>query len=155
MIGIISDTHDNTEAVRKAVELFNERGVEIVLHAGDIISPFTAKHFSPLKAQMKCVFGNNDGDRPALVHAFAGIADFEPGWRKVVHNSLTIFLTHRPFPDPPSGCGLYVYGHTHKAEIKKGDCVILNPGECGGWVSGKRTVAVLNPSVMEVEIVEI
>jgi len=39
-IGIMSDSHDNMNMVAKAVELFNQRGVSRVLHAGDIIAPF-------------------------------------------------------------------------------------------------------------------
>jgi predicted phosphodiesterase len=41
LIGIISDTHDDMSIIRKAVDLFNEREVGYVLHAGDLISPFT------------------------------------------------------------------------------------------------------------------
>jgi predicted phosphodiesterase len=32
-IGILSDTHDNHRGVRRAIEIFTERGVECVLHA--------------------------------------------------------------------------------------------------------------------------
>ena len=40
LIGIISDTHDDTTAIRKAVDYFNAEKVSHVLHAGDITSPF-------------------------------------------------------------------------------------------------------------------
>lgn len=48
LIGIISDTHDNQDKTRKAIELFNSKGVEYVIHAGDYISPFTLKLFKEL-----------------------------------------------------------------------------------------------------------
>ena len=67
MIGIISDSHDNMNALWKAVEFFNERGVKAVLHAGDLISPFTARAFKELKPKLYFVFGNNDGDRVTLI----------------------------------------------------------------------------------------
>ncbi|NIO23209.1 MAG: YfcE family phosphodiesterase, partial [Candidatus Aenigmarchaeota archaeon] len=40
-IGIMSDTHDQTRRVRKAVDIFNKEKVELVIHCGDIIAPFT------------------------------------------------------------------------------------------------------------------
>lgn len=41
-IGILSDSHDNMPKLARAVELFNEEKVELVLHAGDLVSPITA-----------------------------------------------------------------------------------------------------------------
>lgn len=70
MIGILSDSHDNMDAIKAAVELFNKKKVKTVLHAGDIISPFTAAAFSKLDADMYFVFGNNDGDRLLLKQKF-------------------------------------------------------------------------------------
>jgi predicted phosphodiesterase len=58
------------DAIRAAVELFNKKKVKTVLHAGDIISPFTAGAFSKLDADMYFVFGNNDGDRLLLKQKF-------------------------------------------------------------------------------------
>jgi len=65
IIGLISDTHDNVYAIDKAVKRFNEERVELVLHAGDYISQFTAKHFKPLEAQLVGVYGNNCAERNA------------------------------------------------------------------------------------------
>jgi len=47
-LGVISDTHDNLDAIGKAVDEFNKRRVSLVLHAGDYVFPFTAKIFSLL-----------------------------------------------------------------------------------------------------------
>jgi uncharacterized protein len=52
LIGIISDSHDNLEAIRKAVEFFNNNDVKAVLHAGDLVSPFTARAFKELKSKL-------------------------------------------------------------------------------------------------------
>ena len=51
MIGIMSDSHDNLTAIRKAVEFFNKKQVKAVLHAGDIISPFTVRAFKELRTR--------------------------------------------------------------------------------------------------------
>jgi len=64
MIGIISDTHENEEAIKKAVIVFKDKNVEFVVHCGDIISPPMLEYFEGLK--MKFIFGNNDGERIGL-----------------------------------------------------------------------------------------
>ena len=62
-IGVLSDSHDNVPMVKKAVELFNSEGVELVIHAGDFIAPFVVAAMGDLKCRVVGVFGNNDGER--------------------------------------------------------------------------------------------
>ena len=50
MIGIMSDSHDHMDAIKTAVDVFNQAEVELVIHAGDIIAPFTVKEFKKLKS---------------------------------------------------------------------------------------------------------
>ena len=38
-IGIISDSHDDVNNVNRAIGIFEQNNVKIVIHAGDIISP--------------------------------------------------------------------------------------------------------------------
>ena len=61
-IGILSDTHNNIDKINKAVEFFNLRQVEFVLHAGDFSFPESARYFSKLKVPFLAIFGNNDFD---------------------------------------------------------------------------------------------
>ena len=67
-IGLISDTHDNIENILKAVQEFNSRHVDIVLHAGDFVSPIAVESFAGIK--LIGVLGNNDTDIPGLTSAF-------------------------------------------------------------------------------------
>ena len=60
LIGIISDTHDNVDAIDRAVRIFKEYKVDLVLHLGDIVAPMTISNFDGLN--IKFVRGNNDGD---------------------------------------------------------------------------------------------
>jgi len=32
MIGLMGDSHDDVEAIKKAVEYFNEKGADLVIH---------------------------------------------------------------------------------------------------------------------------
>ena len=52
MIGIMSDSHDNLDAIKKVVKLFNSKDLDIVIHAGDLISPFTANEFQKLDPEL-------------------------------------------------------------------------------------------------------
>ena len=47
-----------------------------------------------------------------------------------------------------------VFGHTHKPAVQReGKTLLLNPGETGGWLTGKGTVALLDLERLEAEIV--
>lgn len=160
MIGIMSDSHDNIPAIRKAVETFNTLDVDLVIHAGDLISPFTANEFKNLDAEMVAVFGNNDGEREGLKKAFADICLIEDykeisveGWKfSVIHGN------NPQIVDALSKCGKYdvlVRGHTHELEIKGNETLIINPGEVCGYVSGKQTVVLVDPDDLNCEVVSL
>ena len=51
MIGLMSDSHDNLDAIRSAVKIFNKKNLDMVIHAGDLISPFTASEFQKLDTE--------------------------------------------------------------------------------------------------------
>ncbi len=63
-LGIIADTHEQTERIAKAVSLFQTNGFLHIYHLGDIVSPPTLEFFRPLS--LSIVFGNNDGERGGL-----------------------------------------------------------------------------------------
>jgi len=161
-LGIIADTHDNLTAIEKAVELFKHEGIELLVHAGDFVAPFTEKPFRTLKVPLIGVFGNNDGDKLLLREMYRekGVGEihedpheFELGTKKVI-------VTHRPMiVDALAVSGIYdvvIYGHTHKAEVaKRGNILVVNPGECCGYVTGRKTVAILDLETEESRIVEL
>jgi hypothetical protein len=48
------------------------------------------------------------------------------------------------------------YGHTHKPEVRiENGRLLVNPGECCGWLSGISTVAVVDLDAMSAQIVTI
>ena len=142
-IGILADSHDNLPALVKAVSLFNDAGVSLVLHAGDLISSFTAKPFKQLNCELTAVYGNNDGDIIGLAQAFEGKIYRAP--HLVQFKGKKILLMHEPDNlDALAISGKFdaiIYGYTHEIDIRKGPALVINPGECGGWLSGRRTVA--------------
>ncbi len=158
LIGIISDTHDNMDQLRKAVGLFNRRKVEHVIHAGDYISPFTFRVLKELQCDLTGIFGNNDGDKLLLQdmsseRIFNQPHIFELNGRKI------IVIHEHHIVDALADSGHYdivIYGHTHKPEIRNiRDTLIINPGEAGSWLYGKSTVALLDLSNMKAEIINL
>lgn len=156
LIGIISDTHDNQIQTKKAIELFNKRGVGYVIHAGDYTSPFTLKLFKELKCRYVGVFGNNDGDKLLLLERSEGNIYNQPHIF-VLHNRKIIVLHEHHLVDALSDSGhfdLIIYGHTHEAVVKRvKNTLIVNPGEAGAWLYGKSTVALADLAKMEAEII--
>jgi putative phosphoesterase len=159
-IGIIADTHDNLPQIKKAVEIFNQEKVELVLHAGDFVSPFTCLEFKNLNCPLKGVFGNNDGDKIYLQEKFKGIGELFPEPYKTNINHKNIIMLHlEKLIDDLAESQKYeviIYGHTHRTDLRKiGKTLIVNPGECGGWLTGKSTIALLDLEKLEAKIINL
>jgi len=156
LIGIMSDSHDNLNAIASAVQYFNRRKVQTVLHAGDLVAPFTYRELKKLQMPLQITFGNNDGERLGLKKIFGEKIHLPPYKMKIAGKK--VLLLHEPdnlVAIADSGhFDVIVYGHTHEIDVRKNGVLIINPGECGGWVTGKSTVAVWNTETNEVEIEE-
>jgi uncharacterized protein len=159
MMGIMGDSHDNLDAIKKSVEFFNKSGVDLVIHTGDIVSPFTIECFRPLKGSFKAVFGNNAGDRANVskkVEEIGGeVADmleFEyAGKRIVVYHGenpglLDTLVKSRKYD-------IVATGHTHTPEVTMDEnTLIVNPGEACGYLTGVMTVALVDVAEMKADI---
>ncbi len=155
---VMSDTHDNIPVLKKIVRLARERGVSAVFHAGDFIAPFVVPYILDIGVPFYGVFGNNDGER-LFMRQKAGDA-IQVGPREIETPYGMVVLMHEPFAlRAAEASGLYrfvFYGHTHRVDIRRvGDTLVLNPGEACGYLTGKATVALVNPETMEVELVEV
>ena len=159
-IGIISDTHDHHTNVLAAVELFNKLAVDYVLHAGDIVSPFTAKAFRKIAgAKFIAVYGNNDGEKLLLkqvIGEFGG--EIHENCFKGQIARKKIFMTHTHyFIEEVVASGEYdlvVYGHTHKQDIRwVNGTMVVNPGEATDWLTGTPRVLILDLDTMEHEVI--
>ena len=158
-IGILSDTHDRLPLIEQAVERFNAEGVELVLHAGDFVSPFTAKPLAKLDGEFVGVFGNNDGDRIYLTKRFETIGPIHLGYHTFDADGVRAVLMHEPKSIDALAASehydLVVYGHTHEIDLREGPCVVVNPGEVCGYLSGRATVVVLDTATMKPELIDL
>ena len=156
LIGIISDTHDNRPLIRKAVKILTKRKIDHLIHAGDFISPFTAADFSGLSCPFTGVFGNNDGERLGIAKAYLSLGNVHSVSTELNICERKIYIRHEPDAveviAKSQEYDVVVYGHTHKIDIRKiGKSLLINPGECCGWVTGNATVFVVNLMSLEVE----
>jgi len=152
---VISDTHDNLEAVRELVAQLEKERLDFIVHAGDVIAPFTLKEFFPLKTKLYIAFGNNDGEKRLLSEIasqngweIGDIVEFPHG--VVYHGTDPAILKVLKRTDYE----FVVFGHTHEPLIEKNESrVVLNPGEVCGYLTGKKSYAICEDG--EVSIIEL
>ena len=166
IIGVLADSHDHLDHLARAVELLRERRVDLVLHAGDFISPFTIPPLEKVGCPVLAVFGNNDGERVGLHARFAQIGAelHERPWTYTFEGpagKARIHLQHEPvalntFTGSPD-FDLVVYGHTHAIDVRvpESGAILVNPGEVCGWLTGRPTCALISLSDRKVEIIEL
>ncbi len=159
-IGILSDSHDNLDNIRKAVKAFIEAEVEAVIHAGDFCSPFFFKVVGNLKSvcpKMYAVYGNNDGDRVLLSRCGHGFCEFRDVVYKLDIDGKKIVIMH--YPDVVESLyrsgdfDLVVYGHTHRLVLEQEKSILLNPGACSGYLVERATIALFDTQEMKVNVV--
>ena len=155
-IGIISDTHDNLSAVKNFVKIFKENEIDILLHAGDIVSPFVIDIFYELKIPQKYVFGNNDGEKLFLKEKITKVGEILKGHISFKIANLKFAMMHEPFKLEAlckSGeFDVVIYGHTHEMDIREiNRALILNPGEGCGYLTGVKSALILSTENLKVD----
>jgi len=133
--GILTDSHDHCSRVSKAAQILREQKVAYVLHAGDIVSPQTAKVLADIDgAKFIGVFGNCDREKALLKSCINELGGeiYERVFTGQVAGRRT-FLTHKPDElesiVDTGNFDLVIYGHTHKKLMHKiGETLVINPG---------------------------
>ena len=155
-IGVMADSHDNLVMIRAALKLLEAEGAQALLHAGDIVAPFAVKAILTFPHRVVGVFGNNDGERAGLRALWPEVSD--PPYALSLGNR-TVLIVHdrgKLAPGALKGVDILVCGHSHKPEVTLEDGVLcVNPGECGGWVTGAATVAVMDTDAMAARILKV
>jgi len=133
LVGVVSDTHDDLDLAESAAETFENRGVEAVVHCGDIVAPFTAGAFDA-GFDFYAVRGNNDGEW-ALADAVAAFGTYCGEMAALELGGADVAVYHgtaEPIVDALIASGRYDYvcrGHTHERVIEERDGTVhVNPG---------------------------
>lgn len=130
-VGVVGDTHDRVGLVEAAADLFEEEGVEKVVHVGDVVSPKAAR---PLE-RFDLVVVEGNGDRVPELEARAREAGwtFARSWTGAVEGaSVAAIHGHRPretqvlLEDDPDWL---LRGHSHRPRDEvQGATRVVNPG---------------------------
>ena len=156
-LGVMSDTHNNSDNAQWALETFRARGVERIIHCGDITTPEIVALFADW--QVSFVFGNIDRDRAGLQQAVAALPNgsiekmfveqIAGKWIGAAHGddySIFIELTEH------AGHDWVFHGHTHiRRDEMRGNTRIVNPGALGGKQDQTRSVAIVDLETGDVE----
>lgn len=158
-IGILSDTHNNIDVVRHALDIFRENGITHTVHAGDITSPKILGLFTGFTSRF--VLGNGDIDHEALNEesqrlGFGPIEEscvFETDGKKII----VFHGNNVPQFRQAIASGEYDYvikGHTHLFEnYMAGTTRVINPGALYG--ADEFTIAILDIAAGKVERIRI
>jgi hypothetical protein len=159
-IGIVSDTHQNTNRPMQAIETFRERGIRTIFHLGDVTTGKVVRLFEGFDAYF--VYGNADRDLDALDREVTAL--FGEGrlaeWHELDWEGVKLALCHghtgklRELVD--SGrYDLVLHGHTHKRRDEMvGRTRVINPGALGGIRRQSRSYAVLELPSASLEVIE-
>lgn len=139
-LAILSDTHDQIANLRAAIDYCNGNGVTLLLHCGDLISPFMLKELTLFQGAVHLIFGNNVGDQklisarcstefPNITH-HGILGEFS-------HKGLQIAMLHYPEQARAlaslSRYDIVCCGHSHCYKVEEhGKTLLINPGQLLG-----------------------
>ena len=161
LVGLMGDTHDRLPAIRELLKEMTQRGVGMVLHAGDYCSPFALQPFQDASVALAGVFGHNDGD-PEGLKAFAAVGMghelFESPHSITIgdHKILVVHDIGDVSPRSIKAHHFVLHGMEHQQSMKtRGDTLIISPGEACGWIHGAPTAAVLDLDTKHTEFIKL
>lgn len=159
-IGIMADIHDNVDNLRHAIGLFNHENCGMVLLAGDFVSPLVVPSMRKLTGKVVACFGDNDGNQIGIAGGMKIVGTLARSPVSCVTNDGTrITMAHQldDLRDHLGEADVIVFAHTHRPSIVRDrhDRLFINPGEVGGWMFRRPSVAILETSTREARIVNL
>ena len=169
LIGVISDTHDNLKAIDRASKIFIEHKVNLVIHLGDIISPFSLARLAENLKGVKiiAIYGNNCGEKIGLqtIAKNYGVEISDPP-RILELDGKRILLLHGWGPPDltkeiveslllSGKWEAIFYGHTHQRDLKYfSGRLLLNPGEAAGVLQDP-SIAIVNLDTLKAKFISL
>ncbi|MFC1961107.1 metallophosphoesterase family protein [Chloroflexota bacterium] len=157
--GILSDTHNNQDTTRQALDIFREAGIKQLLHCGDITGGAVVMLFKGWNVRF--VYGNIDHNRQDLAAACV-MAGCPPPQRQYAltlggypvallhgHNGLNRLIRTQEQR-------YILHGHTHQRRDEIiGKTRVINPGALGGRRPETRSVAILDVTTDDLQFIEL
>jgi putative phosphoesterase len=121
-VGVISDTH----GMLRVEALHALRGVDHVIHAGDVGDPLVLERLGAI-APVTAVRGNMDLDPWAARLPDTAEVEVRGVWLHVLH-----VLEHLALDPAAAGFSVVVHGHSHRPSVTRRNGVFyVNPGSAG------------------------
>lgn len=159
-IGVFADAHDHLDHVRKVVEVFNREECDLVVFAGDFVSPIVLPPLRKLRCKMLACFGDNEGNRLGVHAGFRILGQLSEsafGFRTA--DGIRILVTHIAdhVKNDPGEFDVLISAHTHKPHMVRDaqQRLHLNPGETSGWTYRQPTVAILETDPLDARLVSL
>jgi putative phosphoesterase len=162
VIAVLSDTHDNRGAIRKALDLARGRGAAEILHCGDLASAAMMPLFRGWT--LHYAEGNMDRDAAEIRAAVdrLGAGSSCGAELHLERDGLRIALMHgnraeRLARAIESGkFDIVFHGHTHRRRDERlGPVLVVNPGALGSAATGNYSFCVLDTISGEIEFIEV
>ncbi len=161
-IGVLSDTHDSLSNVIYAVETMRDRGVETVIHCGDLTDFDLISRFEGFR--LIYLLGNMDHASGTIVKLVQNMNpdNFAGTVFTGMLDGVSVAATHSHI----EGMVMELvrsrkyqwifHGHTHRRrdEVIRG-ARIVNPGALGGLNYGLRTFCIVDLNASDVEFIQI
>ena len=160
-IGVLADTHDRVPAVEEFLREFAQRGVTLVLHAGDFCAPFSLAPLHDAQVALAGIFGRNDGDHEGIraVASRAVGSELYESPHSFSLDGRRILMVHElgeANERSVEGHDIVIHGCTHRADVsERGGTLLVNPGEACGWLHGVPTAAILDLETRRVEAIQL
>ncbi len=148
VLGILSDSHGRIHLVERALAIFDQHGVDGIVHCGDIGGLEVLEVFSGRPFWF--VWGNTDSPRQSWRAAVRSFGAYWPESIPVVieADSQHIAVFHGSEREFITAChnndyDYILHGHTHRAsDHRQGRTRIINPGAL--YRAPSKTVAILD-----------
>ena len=158
-IGIIGDTHDQVQELKKALNVLKQENVEMILHTGDWVSAFTMEYYKDANIPIKGVWGNNHNDPRFRLMAHKLSLDLEiTDQLELTVDGKKISVIHELDEIPEAD--VIIHGHDHKARVETKDGVLyINPGtllhETFPWLKTDPSIAVYDSLTCEARVIKL
>ena len=139
-LAILSDSHDQIANLRAAITHCNANRTDVLIHCGDLISPFMLKELALFQGPVHLIYGNNVGDQ----HLISGRC--ASNFPNITHHGMLgkftwdgreIAMVH--YPEQARGLAslssydIICCGHSHSYGIEYlGNTLLINPGQLLG-----------------------
>ena len=149
-VGIISDTHDNLNNLKTALEILEETEIRMVLHCGDLSGPGVVEAMSGFDTWIARGNVDNHPELEATVREALGNGRLAERHRLALEGRSALLVHgHREAALRRAiNTGEYAYvfhGHTHRRRDETiGRTRVINPGALGGMRWQQRSFCILD-----------